>query len=119
VDRTVKLWDLSTGRLTRSYETEGFAQSVQLSRGMSSSSLIFAADTRKNVYVLDPRSSTGAFVGSSSPATGTKAPSSALRLFNDAVVNSVRVAPTVSSQQTYVITGDHKGFIKVWDIRRP
>ncbi|CAK4081455.1 unnamed protein product [Aphanomyces euteiches] len=93
-DHTVKLWDVEKAQLVNSVGVNGLVQTVSFNPADNDMYLI--GTSQKNVHVLDTRSG----------VTHTWA--------NDAMVNSLYMCP---DGQT-LMTGDSKGMIKTWDIRR-
>ncbi|KAL7746238.1 hypothetical protein RI367_004059 [Sorochytrium milnesiophthora] len=93
-DQTCKLWDTDTGKLTASFDVEGFVQCVQYS--VSDNNIFFSGSSR-NVLCLTDR----------------RRPDSALMIRNDSMVNALYVYRDGS----YVLSGDSGGQLKLWDVR--
>lgn len=100
IDHLVQLWDITTAKVVKREQVEGMAQTVRIKGDVASNShaLIFAGDTRKNIYVFDPRH-----------------PKQSMHMTNDAMVNCMQV---YSGQVPLILTGDHHGMLKVWDMRK-
>ncbi|ETW07291.1 hypothetical protein, variant [Aphanomyces invadans] len=93
-DHTVKLWDVEKASMTSSVGVNGLVQTVSFNP--ADNDMYFIGTSQRNVHVLDVRSG----------VTHTWA--------NDAMVNSLHVC----SDGNTLLTGDSKGFVKTWDIRR-
>ncbi|KAI8145099.1 WD40-repeat-containing domain protein [Fennellomyces sp. T-0311] len=93
-DETCKTWDVETGKLTGSYETEGFVQCVGWD--FMNSNVFYAGTSRKVLATVD-----------------TRTPNNTMIIRNDAMVNTLYA----SRDGVHVITGDAQGMLKVWDIR--
>ncbi|ETV68678.1 hypothetical protein, variant [Aphanomyces astaci] len=93
-DHTVKLWDVEKASLTGSVGVNGLVQTVSFNP--ADNDMYFIGTSQRNVHVLDVRAG----------VTHTWA--------NDAMVNSLHVC----SDGHTLLTGDSKGYVKTWDIRR-
>ncbi|KAI9189324.1 hypothetical protein H9P43_000755 [Blastocladiella emersonii ATCC 22665] len=93
-DQTCKTWDTETGKLTGSYECEGFVQCVQFNP--ADNQVFVHGSTRKVLGVVDRRLD-----------------ATALTIRTDAMVNAVHVY----RDGTFVLSGDALGQLKLWDLR--
>ncbi|KAL1927911.1 hypothetical protein VTP01DRAFT_3316 [Rhizomucor pusillus] len=95
-DETCKTWDVESGKLTGSYDMEGFVQCVGWD--FMDPNVFYCGTSRKVLAMVDIRAegSNGIFV-----------------IRNDAMVNTLYA----SRDGVHVITGDAQGMLKVWDIR--
>ncbi|KAI9146104.1 WD40-repeat-containing domain protein [Paraphysoderma sedebokerense] len=93
-DQTCKTWDVESGKMTGSFESEGFVQCVMYNP--QDNNIFFNGTSRKVLGLVDRRK-----------------PDYAMIIRNDAMVNSLYVY----RDGTYVVSGDSLGYIKTWDIR--
>jgi len=93
-DKTVRLWDISHTQLIRGYLTSGFVQAVAFHP--TDSNIFFASNTHKHIVVFDRRLA------------------HCVAIFeNDAMVNTMHI----SKGGNHILSGDARGFLKVWDTR--
>jgi COMPASS component SWD3 len=94
-DKTVKLWDVTSGQATYTAETSGFVQTVSFEPHQSS--VFYAGTAEKLIHVFDTRAAV---------------PVAAIP--NDAMVNSIYVFRTGRG----LLSGDANGVVKTWDMRK-
>jgi len=95
-DHTARLWDTHAAKLSATFETKGFVQSVMFNP--VDDNMLWLGTTAKLIQMFDRRQ-----------------PQPVISLYNDALVNSIEVA----SNGLTVLSGDQRGFVKTWDVRRP
>jgi COMPASS component SWD3 len=93
-DETCKTWDVETGKLSSSYDTEGLVQCVGWD--FVDSSIFYYGTSRKVLAMVDIRAEGNASV-----------------IRNDTMINTLYA----SRDGIHVITGDALGMLKVWDVR--
>jgi WD40 repeat protein len=93
IDHTLKIWDISRSACVGSLSAEGFVQCVAWG-----GEIAYAGDTRGNIVSLDRRTSV--------QRTDL--------IKNDSMVNTIHVYRSGGT----IITGDHKGYLKTWDLRQ-
>jgi WD40 repeat protein len=92
IDHTLKVWDIARSACVGSLTAEGFVQCVAWGGDIA-----YAGDTRCNIVSIDRRFST--------QRTDV--------IKNDSMVNSLYVYRSGS----HILTGDHRGYLKTWDLR--
>jgi COMPASS component SWD3 len=93
-DKTVRLWDVTHAHVVKGYLTSGFVQAVSFHP--TDSNIFFASNTHKNIIVFDRRQAR------------------CVAIFeNDSMVNTMHV----SKGGNHILSGDARGFLKVWDTR--
>ncbi|KAA8500017.1 Protein will die slowly [Porphyridium purpureum] len=97
-DHTVKEWDVMAQRQAAlaSYHADGLVQTVAISQ--QSDELIYAGTSRKKIHVFDRRRKDG----------------NAMLIQNDCMVNAI----SLQRAGTRLISGDHAGALKTWDVRK-
>lgn len=93
-DKTVRLWDISHTNLVCGYLTSGFVQAVAFHP--TDHNIFFASNTHKKIIVFDRRLSR-----------------CVATYENDAMVNTMHI----SRGGNHILSGDTKGYLKVWDTR--
>ncbi|KAJ3365224.1 hypothetical protein GGF32_009729 [Allomyces javanicus] len=111
-DQTCKMWDTETGKLTGSYECEGFVQCVQFNP--ANNDIFVHGSTRKVLGVVDRRQPPPATSDAFDPDAAMSGGSGgAMTIRTDAMINSVYVY----RDGTLVLSGDSAGQLKLWDLR--
>jgi len=110
-DRAVREWDAGSSRTSalNSFQTNGCVLCVDVSQ--RNPDMIYAGTSRNAIYCFDRRISSSKELPSS-PKLQSDQYSFAIQ--NDAMVNSV----CALHDGTRLISGDHNGAIKIWDIRK-
>ncbi|KNE67635.1 hypothetical protein AMAG_19641 [Allomyces macrogynus ATCC 38327] len=111
-DQTCKTWDTETGKLTGSYECEGFVQCVQFNP--ANNDIFVHGSTRKVLGVVDRRQPPPATSDAFDPDAAMSGGSAgAMTIRTAAMINSVYVY----RDGTLVLSGDSAGQLKLWDLR--
>eukprot|EP00026_Physarum_polycephalum_P006216 Phypoly_transcript_06258.p1 GENE.Phypoly_transcript_06258~~Phypoly_transcript_06258.p1 ORF type:complete len:508 (+),score=83.16 Phypoly_transcript_06258:139-1662(+) len=93
-DKTVRLWDISHAQMVKGYLTSGFVQAVAFHP--TDANIFFASNTHKKIIVFDRRQAR------------------CVAIFeNDSMVNTMQI----SKGGNHILSGDARGFLKVWDTR--